>query len=122
MKKTLTALLIALTATSAAAFDNPNNINLSHKGVQFANGGWIYNFQYQVDLVNRILSDGTTNADIAECNSWTHTDRGIVFRSDYANLSGCHFIMHATYAGLLEGYSFNPSCDPDQYLCDRRRR
>jgi len=118
MKKTLTALLIALTATSAAAFDNPNNINLSFKGTQVANGGWSH-FQYQVDLVNRLLTDGTTNADIAECNSWTHTDKGINYRSDYANLSGCHFILHATSAGLLEGYSFNPSCDETRFYCLR---
>jgi len=64
-------------------------------------------YQYKHDLIIRISSDAVEARDIAECNRWYKTDKANVFRSDHLNTSGCHFILHAMHAGLLQGYHYD---------------
>jgi len=99
MRKALTALLM-VAATSAAA-----DLPWSYTAERVAAGDrTISDYQYKLDLINKLNSDGTTVADLAECMSWRPDDQYINYTSDLANTSGCHFILHATRADLLTGY------------------
>jgi len=120
MRKALTALLM-VAATSAAATDIQWSSHASAVNFYFEdthNHLGVRDAHYKRDLINRLSSDGTTQEDVIECNSWFQTDKEINFRSDYANLSGCHFILHATHAGLLEGFEFNPDLGVQRFLGD----
>jgi len=118
MRKLLTAILM-VAATSAAASDIPwsdHATDVLNDHTHLSDVNYQRDHQYEVDLINRLSSDGTTLADINECNSWYHTDKVVNYTSDFANTSGCHFILHAISADLIDGYTFHPDINLDQYL------
>jgi len=92
-KKALLALALISSASASVASDIP-----------FSWKAFNTNNQYEIDLVNKLRSDGTTHADIQECNRWTTSDKNSVYYYDLANITGCHFIIHAFTVRLIDGY------------------